>query len=469
VIAPSSRQTLLANMMQQGAAAALLLILPNLLDKESYAQVVFVGVLLGFMALADLGLSLVYSRVVPGLAMRDDGATIRRWDASIAVFGSAGAVFFSLVLALVYWIKYRQIGHALILFALPLGLYWVAFHVTRMTAAGRFDEYRRVIGARSLASLLAIPFAMVGGLSAWFISLVVAAFLVMVRIGRVLWQPMGQVDWTLLRRHLPEALQLCLVTAAWAQLLNFGRLYASMVYPSEGVAHYGVAGAAYQSISTLLISLFIPVSVGLLGRLGKDDFEAFEYMKTVLARTVWWVLAGAVLATEMSIQALGAIFPEYQFDSAVLVGLMSGIALYPFFLLLGNCMVGKQKTLLYLGNITIAMGVCFLVAQAVDMHFREQGAAWGQLAGLITFTFSLFLSAKYLFRSVANVVLGYLGFSLLRSCALVALYIGVRIHLANGGFLMCVDLAGVVVNDACGDSIGNWNINEQIRPQRKAG
>lgn len=434
MIASSSRQTLLANLMQQGASAALLVVLPNLLDKEGYAQVVFVGVLLGFMALADLGLSLVYGRVVPGLVMSDDGAAIRRWDASVAVFGSAAVVLFSLVLALVYWIKYRQIGHALALAALPLGLYWVAFHVSRMTAAGRFEEYRRAIGARSLASLLAIPFAMFGGLSAWFVSQVVAALLVMTRVGRVLWQPMGQVDWALLRRHLPEALQLCVVTAVWTQLLNFGRLYASLVYPAEAVAHYGVAGAAYQSISTLLISAFIPVSVGLLGRLGKSDLEAFEYMKTVLARTVWWVLAGSLVTTEVAIRALGVVFPGYHFDMVGLLGLLSGIALYPFFLLLGNCMVGKQKTMLYLAMIAMALGVGSLVAQAVDLHFSEQGAAWGQLAGLITFTFSLYLVTKQLFGSVANAVWGYMGFSLLGSCAVVALYIGLRIQIVDGGF-----------------------------------
>jgi len=125
---------------------------------------VFVGVLLGFMALADLGLFLAYSCVVVGLVMRDDGATIRRWDVSVAVFGSAVAVHFSLVLAFVYWFNYQHIGHALTLASLPVELYWVAFHVSRITAAGRFYEYRRAIVARHIASLLTIPFAMVGGL-----------------------------------------------------------------------------------------------------------------------------------------------------------------------------------------------------------------------------------------------------------------------------------------------------------------
>ena len=47
MITLSNRHTLLANMMQQGrVAAAFLLVLPNLLDKGIYAQVVFVVVIL---------------------------------------------------------------------------------------------------------------------------------------------------------------------------------------------------------------------------------------------------------------------------------------------------------------------------------------------------------------------------------------------------------------------------------------
>ena len=75
MITLSNRHTLLANMMQQGGvAAAFLLVLPNLLDKGIYAQVVFVGVFLVTRRLFGsitnsvwdyLGLSLVGSARVP--------------------------------------------------------------------------------------------------------------------------------------------------------------------------------------------------------------------------------------------------------------------------------------------------------------------------------------------------------------------------------------------------------------------
>jgi hypothetical protein len=64
--------------------------------------------------------------------MGDDGATIRRWDVPVGVFVSAAAVHFSLVLAFmfVYRFNYRHIGHVLTLAALPVGLYWIEFHVS---------------------------------------------------------------------------------------------------------------------------------------------------------------------------------------------------------------------------------------------------------------------------------------------------------------------------------------------------
>lgn len=429
MISSGSRQTLLANLIQQGCAAALLLSLPNLLDKQAYAQIVFVGVLLGFMALADFGLSLVYGRLAPALAAQGNTAAIKSWDASVLVFGLITSVFFSILIALLYWLKYGYAEHAVMLSFLPAGLYWISFHVTRTTVTGNFSEYRRAVGIRALVSLLAIPMVTVGGLSAWFASQAIAVLLVMGYIGRRLLEPIGRVDWALVRRHVPEGLMLCLITAAWLQLLNFGRLYASVAYPAETVAHYGVIGSAYQSLSTLLISAFLPVSVGMLGRFGKSDSEAFEFMRTVLARSVWWVLAGAFLITEAAPYVFGFVFPDYRFDGATLCALLMGIVFYPFFLLLGNCMVGKQKTGTYLLLIVLALGVCSLAAGLIDLFFEGQGAAWGQLIGLMIFTFSLYLVTRSLCGRTPHEPWRYLGKSLLGVSLTALLYVGLRTEL----------------------------------------
>lgn len=429
MIASGSRQTIFANLIQQACAAALLLSLPNLLDKQEYAQTVFVGILLGFMALADFGLLLVYGRLVPALVTKGNALAIVRWDASVSVFGLLASIFFSLMIALIYWLKFRHGENAAMLSLLPIGLYWISFHISRTMAAGDFSEYQRAIGIRALASLLAIPMVAAAGLSAWFASQVVAALLVMGLIGRRLLEPIGRVDWVLVRSHIPEGLMLCVITAAWLQLLNFGRLYASLVYPAETVAHYGIMGAAYQSLSTLLISAFVPVSVGVLGRFGKSNSEALEFMRTVLARSVWWVLSGSILMTEAAPHALGFFFPDYRFEGNTLLALLLGLVFYPFFLLLGNCMVAKQKAGTYLLLISVALGVCLLVAGLIDLFFQGQGAAWGQLIGLVIFTCSLYLTARSLFGGRPHETWRYLGRCLMGVGFSAFLYAGLRMGL----------------------------------------
>lgn len=422
----SSRQTLLANLIQQVCAAVLLLTLPNLLDKAAYAQVVFVGVVLSFMALADLGLSQVYGRLVPALVAAGDAAAVQRWNASALAFGLITSMVFSLLAALMYWLKYGHAGYAVVLLCLPVSLYWASFHVTRMTVTGDFSEYRRAISIRAISSLLAIPLAFTFSLLGWFLSQVVAALLVLGYIGQRLLEPSGSVDWWLVRKHVPEGVLLCAITAAWLQLLNFGRLYASMLYPADAVAHYGVAGAAYQSLSTLLISAFLPVTVGVLGRFGRSDKEAFDYMSKVLAGSVWWILIGAFFVIEAAPNIFKFIFPAYRFDTWMLFALLAGVVFYPFLILFGNCLVGKKRGGVYLYLTIAGLLVCTIAATLIDAFFQGMGAAWGQLLGLMVYTFGLFLATRSSFGTAARETWRHMGGSLVGVSLLVLTYGGLR-------------------------------------------
>lgn len=422
----SSRQTLLANLMQQGSAAILLLALPNLLDKTEYAQIVFVGVLLSFMALADLGLSLVYARLVPALIAAGDVAAVRSWDASVQAFGLVSSWVFSSLAALIYWLKYGHPEHAALLLFLPVGLYWASFHVARVSVKADFSEYRRIIGMRSVTSLLALPMVMAFGLLGWFVSQIVALLLVVAYVGRRFLDSFTRVDLGLVRRHVPEGLLLCGITATWLQLLNFGRLFASVRYSAESVAGYGVAGATYQSLSTLLISAFLPVTVGMLGRFGRGDKEAFDYMGKVLARSIWWVLIGTLVVIEMSPHVFVLIFPAYRFDAWMLFALLLGVVFYPFIILSGNCLVGKQRGGIYLLLILTCFIVSTMGALLIDRFFYGLGAAWGQLLGLICFAWGLHCVTRSLIAQTACEIWARMGRSLAGVTLLVIFYAWLR-------------------------------------------
>lgn len=402
MIASGSRQTLLANLIQQACAVALLLVLPNMLNKAAYAEIVFVGVLMSFIAIADLGLSLVYGRIVPALIVQKDTTAVWRWNTATLGFGLIAATIFSILIAVLYWFRFGHVGQALLLLCLLVINFWISFHVTRVTVTGDFSEYRRVIGIRSVASLLAIPLVSIFGLIGWFVSQLMAALLVMAYVGRRLLEPFGRVDWVLVRRYIPEGLLLCAITASWLQMLNFGRFYASVRYPAEEVAHYGVAGAAYQSLSTLLISAFLPVSVGMLSHFGRSDNDAFDYLEKMLARSAWLALGGAVVAIEVAPFIFRIVFPDYEFDPWMLFALLLGVAFYPFLILLGNCLVGKQRAGIYLATIVAGLCVSTVVAVTIDIFAPNQGAAWGQLIGLLFYMGCLYWVTRMLFHDAVR-------------------------------------------------------------------
>jgi hypothetical protein len=397
----SSRQTLVANLAQQASALILILVLPNILEKTAYAETVFVSVLLSFIVIADLGLSLVYGRIVPALVGQQDDRATRSWDASVLGFGLVSAAAFAIVIASIYMIKFGNLLQAALLLPLPIISYWISFHISRSTVRGDFAEYRRAISLRALSTLLCLPLAIKLGLFGWFWGQLAASLLVVAIFNKKLLEPVGAIEWKLMQGHLYEGLILCAVTALWLQLLNFARLYASLNYSSEIIANYGIVSSANQSLSTLLISAFLPVTVGVLRRFGESDEAALDYVIQVLKKCRLWIFSGTIIAIEAAPLLFGWLFPDYQLGFWEIFPLLLGIIYYPFFILWGNIFVGKRRFGLYLVIISLNLSISWVAAITIDIVFPGQGAAWGQLFGLITFPFNLLFAGKWLDSSPA--------------------------------------------------------------------
>lgn len=426
MILAGSRQTLFANLSQQVCAAALLLTLPNLLTKVEYAEIVFVSTLLSFIVLSDLGFSLVYGRVVPSLLAQDGNADVADWDATVLGFGLLSASVFSILIAVLYWARFHHVERSLLVLLLPIATFWLSFHVSRISVRGEFSEYRRVVSVRSLASLLAILMTAWMGLLGWFVSQLIAALVAMLYVGRRLFKPLGRMNWPLVRSSIPEGLMLCVITALWLQLLNLGRLYASVRYGSDELAHYGVVSAASQSLSTLLISAFLPATLGLLRKLHIGDDAALEFVDGTLHRTVWWAFAAVVIVIEASGPVLTIAFPKYQFADWVMFPLLAGISLYPFLILFGTYLVGKKQGHLYLGALSVGFGMAWLVAELTEDSFPGQGAAWGQLAGLVAYSVAILIAVRMVAPECALGYLKRIGGLLLRLAAAAVLYLLLR-------------------------------------------
>ncbi len=414
---PASRQTLIANIVQQFCAALIILFLPNILEKSDYAQVVYVAVLLSFAAFADAGISLAYGRIVPGLLAQENHEEVRVWNNTTLAFGLLASAVYSLIIALIYYTHYGNALHALLLFPVPFVVFWFSFHVNRVSSSGDFTQYRRAISWRSLGSLAVFPLAFMYGLTGWFIAQLFAAFLALTSFSTRLCQPLEKLHWTLLRKHLREGLMLSCISVLWLQLLNFARLYASMHYNAEDIATYGIVTAAYQSLSTLVISLFLPVSVGLLSRYGHGEESALAFAHDITRRSLPWAMGGTLTAIVFSKPLLQMCFTSYHFDSSLLVATLLAIVFHAFFIVWGNLLVARKHFKRYLSLIIAGLLVGSACAWMVDRTYPAHGAAWGQLLGIMAYTFLLFIAvsdfknAKKFWRQKASYLFSVYVFS----------------------------------------------------------
>lgn len=387
----SSRQTLIANVAQQASAAATLFILPNVLTAPAFAETVYVAVLLSFIAMADLGLNYVHNRLVPALSSRGETEAIAHWDRTVHSFGLLTSLIFAGAVSFSYFAKFHSPLHSLLLFPVAPLTFLALFHVSRLSCLGDFLTYQRVAILRALLSVGTLPLAYLWGVTGWFVGTLLAAVALLAYIRKVSWIAFFAIDWRLVRDNVGEGLVRCCMTVLWVQLLNTGRLYASTHYSYTEIAEYGVAITAYQSLAALIIAALLPVSVEIMRRFGHSAGDAMQYAHQVAERMAPWTLLGTIAVAEVSPVVFRVIFPAYHLDPLMLASLVFGAIFYPFFIIWGSCMIGARRFFSYIVLILFGLAAAWLVAAYFDSDKR--GAAIGQFAGLMAFSFAMYLIA----------------------------------------------------------------------------
>jgi hypothetical protein len=385
----SSRQTLVANIAQQASAVATLLILPNVLTASAFAETVYVGVLLSFIAVADLGLNYVHNRVVPALSSRGECEVIAHWDRTVHSFGLLTSLVFAGAISLSYFAKFHSLVHSLLLLPVAPLTFLASFHVSRISCLGDFLSYRRVAMLRALLSVGILPLVYLWGVTGWFIGTLLVAAVLLAYVRKVSWVTFFAIDWHLVRGNVGEGLTRCGITVMWVQLLNVGRLYASTHYSHAEIAEYGIAASASQSLAALIIAAFLPVGVETLRRFGHSADDAMQYVHKVAERMAPWTLLGTITVAETLPTIFRWIFPAYHLDPVMLASLLSGMIFYPFFIIWGNCIVGARRFFPYIVLILFGLATAWLVAAYFGSD--KKGAAIGQFIGLMVYSFSMYL------------------------------------------------------------------------------
>lgn len=395
----NSRDTTIANIVQQSTSILIFLAVPNLLSVEGYGQVVFVGTLLSFMTFADLGMSFVYGRKMPAIYASGDVQEVRVWNETIFTFRLYTGLLFGIVIGVVYFFKYQAILNAALLISIPPLTVVTSFYVEQNTALLDFSTYRKVNSFQAIVRLVTIPGTMFLGLLGWFLSQVVASLMTLISLPRKLWYPNElKLNTALLREYLFEGVLLGATATLWAQLLASGRVFASFLYPDVVIAEYGLMNAGYQIVGALIIAAFIPQTVKVYKKIEVSLEEAIEYTFETISYAIPVVFALAIISREAAPFVAGYFFPQYRIDGIILTALIFSLPVYPLVVTLGSLLIGRKKTIPYFLLLVFAVLLNGLFVNLAEPYYGYRAAAIAQLATLWAYSALLLALVFYIFR-----------------------------------------------------------------------
>ena len=177
--------------------------------------------------------------------------------------------------------KFDSYFRALIFFpVIPLN-FLINLNITKTACFGDFSYYKKLINIKSICTLSIIPFSFFFGITGWFLGTLFPLLFLLAYRTNFLGIKFYKNYWFILSPHLKEALSRCIIGLIWIQLLNLGRLYASLHYSSNMLAEYGISTLVYQSLSALIISAYLPVTVETLRNFGLNKKKGIFYLVAV--------------------------------------------------------------------------------------------------------------------------------------------------------------------------------------------
>lgn len=390
---------MLANASQQVSAILLFLLIPKLLSIENYAIVVFVGVLLSFASLGDLGFSFVYSRIMPSKYHDNDRYEIDKWSATTVWTGVVGTFFIGIVLTAIFYVKFSELLLSLLLFLL-LPLIAITGFITNQHASREdFHSYKNLIIYQSCFRVLAIPFTLAGGILGWFLS---QFFIYVIALKKLLTRDMPSIrhyDFDLFKKYLHEGILLALTFLLWSQLISSGRLLAAFNYDKTLIADYGLMSAGYQIFSSLLLAIFTPCTVRILKTIHIDEIATTEFIfKSIyLAIPIIFILVylGEIVAPTL----FKVFFAKYHYDAIIFKSFLYSLILFPIIITFGNIYIAKQKTTLYIALLGASLLLTFILFKWLLPDHGFHAAAFAQFGGITCCSILMLLVACYKFKS----------------------------------------------------------------------
>ena len=413
----NSIYTLNANIIGQFLGIITYLIVPNILGQRRYAQIVFISVLLSFSVLFEFGFQFVYGRLMPYILRKNSQKEILKYNSTFFWIRLFGAGLGGIILGSIYYLRYRNLLVSFLLMLFIILQFLFTFCIQQFTVKEDFRMYQYFNIQYSVVKLVIIPFTYFLYISGWIAAQVVSLGCVLSQkrllfiIKNLIFSNI-QIDTNIIKNHFGEALLLIGNFFLWRQLLNSGRLWASMYYPDKLLSQYGLINSEYSILQSLIISIFLPVSVKIYKIVKEDPSYAIDFLATLVFRINFLFFLFTALAIFVSPYLFSHFFAKFVIDLNVLKYMMLSILFLPVISSFGSLFIGVGKPIF----LIFSYGSGFLLSFLIAIFFRTliDGASIAQLCGIAFSSFSLLLCTFYFFRKKINRKL-YYSFKILGS------------------------------------------------------
>lgn len=387
----NSRDNLIANIAQQAVGLVLAIAVPLLVSVEEYAQVTVISVLIAFLPLADLGMSVIYSRKLPALYTAQNLGIVALWDATVYRFKLYTSVVFAASIACYYLLRYQHLLNSFLLFFFILATSIFSYAVLNLTVQSDFRHIRNLNLIQAVAKLSTLPGVWIAGIKGWLLGQLLGVLAVSLskKLRKALLQKHATPDWTLVKENLAQGIIFSLVATLWMQLASSSRVYAAFAYPDAIVAQYGLVGSIYQIIVALSVAAFVPQTIKIYRLISENETAAINYaLKLTVYSAPVFMLSG-VLLTYLSPLIIEAVFPKYNVDKALYAPLMLSLFNAGLMVTLGALIIGFGKAKLYLLIVVLACAIYLSYVWLLTPSSGYHAAAIAQLFTLSTYSIAM--------------------------------------------------------------------------------
>ena len=346
--------------------------LPALLPLEDYSFVIRVATVMGFLTLAEIGLTNFLGKELPLLHSKINKYSFKTYFYSGLVILIVLATIFSFLVFNFILVRSNGDYHFFVLYLLPLA-------TTVFTLSGIYHSSRgdfRLFAKRSLQfniiKLLSIPGIFIFGKYCIVYPTVLAGLFILLVDSKLYFVDKPRIDIYVFIPHFVESIILSVSTFLWFQLLNFTRLISTLFYGDSVITSYGFLNSLFNLGTGLIIAYLAPVTIYVYKTFKVSPLEALDYFGRFLTRALLLCGVAFILAYFILSPVLNLFYDNIKFEYKVIKQFLINILIVPPFLIWGSIFIASGEVRKWMGLLFFVLTGGIIAVATYQPYFLDK-------------------------------------------------------------------------------------------------